>query len=171
MWFTSLALSMTSRHAPLSSTHSMPCSARTRLKATLASTLIAPTRHGSRTFGPRWNSLKIQGAHAAFEGGSVNIGGADREKIVASLKDALGGAITIGAPADKTANPTSGAIRRQNSELARLKTGFGAEDVAAALNDARHQLPERRSEDSHFDRIFPRTGRSRPEAAPGWLGP
>ena len=87
------------------------------------------------------NSLKIQGAHAAFEGGSVNIGGADREKIVASLKDALGGAITIGAPADKTANPTSGANAKANSELARLKTGFGAEDVAAALNDADINFP------------------------------
>ena len=92
------------------------------------------------------NSLKILGVHATFEGGSVNIGGAivdaDGEKIVASLKDALGGAITVGAPADKTANPTSGAnATKANSELATLKTGFGAKDVAAMLNDANINFP------------------------------
>ena len=91
------------------------------------------------------DSLKILGVQATFEGGSVNVGGAivdaDREKIVASLKDALGGAITVGAPADNTANPTSGANAKANSELATLKTGFGAKDVAAALNDANINFP------------------------------
>ncbi len=91
------------------------------------------------------DSLKILGVQVTFEGGSVNVGGAivdaDREKIVASLKDALGGAITVGAPADKTANPTSGANAKADSELATLKTGFGAKDVAAALNDANINFP------------------------------
>ena len=90
-------------------------------------------------------SLKSQGVQAAFEGESVKIGGAiadaDRDRIASSLKSALGGSVTVGALADKTDDATSGPKAKATSELAALKPGFGAKDVAAALNDATINFP------------------------------
>ncbi len=90
-------------------------------------------------------SLKVQGVRAAFEGGSVNIGGAivdaDRDKIEASLRNVLGGAVTVGALAEKTTDANSDANAKATSELSELKAGFGAKDVAAALNDATINFP------------------------------
>jgi outer membrane protein OmpA-like peptidoglycan-associated protein len=91
------------------------------------------------------DSLKSQGVQAAFEGESVKIGGAiadaDREKIASSLKSALGGAVTVGVRADKTDDATSAPNAKAMSELAALKPGFGARDIAAALNDATINFP------------------------------
>ena len=91
------------------------------------------------------DTLKVPGVEAAFEGGSVNIGGAvmdaDREKIVGSLKTALGGGLAVGVMVDKVAELITGANAKATSALAALKTGFGAKDLTAAMNQSIINFP------------------------------
>ena len=94
--------------------------------------------------------LKVPGVEAAFEGGSVNVGGAvmdaDREKIIASLKSVLGGGLAVGVMADKMADLISGANAKATSALAGLTKGFGAKDVTAALNQSIINFPSNGAE-------------------------
>ncbi len=96
------------------------------------------------------DALKIPGVEAAFEGGSVNIGGAvadaDREKIIASLKNVLGGGVAVGLLSDKMAELITGANAKATSALAALKAGFGAKDLTAALNQSIINFPTNGSE-------------------------
>jgi OmpA-OmpF porin, OOP family len=90
-------------------------------------------------------ALKIPGAKATFEGGSVNVGGsivdADREKITASLKSALGGGVTLGAIADAFAGAEASAYAKAATALGSLKAGFSGDDLVAALNQAAIDFP------------------------------
>ena len=94
--------------------------------------------------------LKVPGVEAAFEGGSVNVGGAvmdaDREKIIASLKSVLGGGLAVGVMADKMADLISGANAKATSALAGLTKGFGAKDLTAALNQSIINFPSNGAE-------------------------
>ncbi len=94
--------------------------------------------------------LKVPGVEAAFEGGSVNVGGAvmdaDREKIIASLKGVLGGGLAVGVMADKMAELISGANAKATSTLAGLAKGFGAKDLTAALNQSIINFPSNGAE-------------------------
>lgn len=96
-------------------------------------------------FGAALNSLKIPGVEAAFEGGSLNVGGAvadaDREKIIASLKSVFGGELAVGLMSDKMADLISGANAKALSALEALKGTFGVKDLTAALNESIINFP------------------------------
>ena len=155
-WFNFRALSVTSRRASVIDALN-PCSARTRPKATSASTPIAPTLRGSQTFAPPLTPLKFWGRRRL----RGRIGQRWRRyrrrrprEIAASLKDALGGAITVGALADKTANPTSGANAQSRLGARDVEDRLRRERCGRDAKRRKHQLPERRSADSHFGRSF-----------------
>ena len=88
---------------------------------------------------------QIPGVEAAFEGGSLNVGGAvadaDRDKIIASLKSVFGGELAVGLMSDKMADLISGANAKALSALEALKGTFGVKDLTAALNDSIINFP------------------------------
>jgi outer membrane protein OmpA-like peptidoglycan-associated protein len=86
----------------------------------------------------------INGANvdAIFQGDKVNVGGpalgdAERDKIVAALKGAVGAGVTVGALSDKSAAAVAVANDRATTELASLQSGFGVKDLLFALNDSK----------------------------------
>ena len=86
-------------------------------------------------------ALKGANVDAIFEGDKVNVGGgamgdAARDKIIASLKSALGATVTVGALTDKTAAAVAVANNRATTELASLQSGFAVKDLLFALNDS-----------------------------------
>jgi OmpA-OmpF porin, OOP family len=86
----------------------------------------------------------IKGANvdAIFQGDKVNVGGAamgdaERDKVIAALKGALGGGVTVNALSDKSAAAVAIANDRATTELASLQSGFGVKDLLFALNDSK----------------------------------
>ena len=90
-------------------------------------------------------SLKTPGVQAVFDGNSVNIGGvigdAERDRVAASLKSALGGGLVFGTLADKVADMIAGANAKATTALASLKSGFSANDLTAVLNQSIVNFP------------------------------
>ena len=86
------------------------------------------------------DSLKVPGVEAAFQGGSVSVGGAiadaDRQKIVASLRSALGQTLTVESLTDRLSADATSANAKAISALAGLSGSFGGRDVAAVLNQS-----------------------------------
>jgi OmpA-OmpF porin, OOP family len=92
------------------------------------------------------DALKGGNADAIFAGDKVNVGGANmadaaRDKIIASLKSALGGSVAVGALTDKTAAAVAVANDRATTELVSLHSGFGVKDLLFALNDSVVNFP------------------------------
>jgi OmpA-OmpF porin, OOP family len=91
------------------------------------------------------DSLKVPGVEAAFQGQSVSIGGAladaDREKVMSSVKSALGADFTVGSLADKMKEMASSANADALAGLGSLKTGFGANDLTSILNKSVINFP------------------------------
>jgi OmpA-OmpF porin, OOP family len=92
------------------------------------------------------DALKGGNADAIFVGDKVNVGGANmtdgaRDKIIASLKSALGGSVAVGALTDKTAAAVAVANDRATTELVSLHSGFGVKDLLFALNDSVVNFP------------------------------
>ena len=86
-------------------------------------------------------ALKGANIDAIFEGDKVNVGGgvmgeAERDKIIAALKSALGASVAVGALTDKTAAAVAVANNRATTELASLQSGFAVKDLLFALNDS-----------------------------------
>jgi OOP family OmpA-OmpF porin len=88
--------------------------------------------------GAALDNLKVNGLQALFSGNSVNIGGlasdADRDRMIGTLRSALGGGLTFGSLADKVGDLVSGATGSASLALTALKTNFSAGDVVGALN-------------------------------------
>ena len=87
------------------------------------------------------DALKGGSVDAIFEGDKVDVGGAamgdaERDKIIAALKSALGGGVAVGALTDQTAAAVAVANDRATTELASLQSGFGVKDLLFALNDS-----------------------------------
>jgi OmpA-OmpF porin, OOP family len=92
-------------------------------------------------FGRGLEALKGANVDAIFEGNKVNVGGAamddaTRDKIIATLKSALGAGVAVGALTDKTAAAIAVANDRATTELASLGSGFAVKDLLFALNDS-----------------------------------
>jgi outer membrane protein OmpA-like peptidoglycan-associated protein/uncharacterized protein YidB (DUF937 family) len=88
--------------------------------------------------GAALDNLKVSGLQALFAGNSVNIGGlasdADRDRLIGTLRSALGGGLVFGSLADKVGDLVAGATGNASLALTALKTNFSAADVVSALN-------------------------------------
>jgi outer membrane protein OmpA-like peptidoglycan-associated protein len=95
-------------------------------------------------------NLKVPGVQALFDGNSINLGGivgdADRDRIVNSLKSALGGGLVFGTLANKVTDIVSGANAKAATALTSLKTGFHANDLIDILNQSIVNFPSGGSE-------------------------
>ena len=89
-------------------------------------------------------SLKTGGVEAVFDGDSVNVGGAigdaDRDRIIAALKSALGDRLSFGVLRDHAADPSS-ANGKATTELTSLPAGFAPKDLIATLNKSIVNFP------------------------------
>ncbi len=89
-------------------------------------------------------SLKTGGVEAVFDGDSVNVGGAigdaDRDRIIAALKSALGDSLSFGVLRDHAADPST-ANGKATTELTSLQSGFAPKDLIAALNKSIVNFP------------------------------
>ena len=89
-------------------------------------------------------SLKTGGVEAVFDGNSVNVGGAigdaDRDRIIAALKSALGDSLSFGVLRDHAADPSS-ANDKATNELTSLQPGFAPKDLIATLNKSIVNFP------------------------------
>ena len=89
-------------------------------------------------------SLKTGGVEAVFDGDSVNVGGAigdaDRDRIIAALKSALGDSLSFGVLRDHAADPSS-ANGKATTELTSLQPGFAPKDLIATLNKSIVNFP------------------------------
>ena len=89
-------------------------------------------------------SLKTGGVEAVFDGDSVNVGGAigdaDRDRIIAALKSALGDSLSFGVLRDHAADPSS-ANNKATNELTSLQSGFAPKDLIATLNKSIVNFP------------------------------
>jgi OmpA-OmpF porin, OOP family len=87
-------------------------------------------------------AIKGGNVDAIFQGDKVNVGGgamgdAERDKVIAALKGALGAGVTVGALSDKSAAAVAVANDRATTELASLGSGFDVKDLLFALNDSK----------------------------------
>jgi OmpA-OmpF porin, OOP family len=89
-------------------------------------------------------SLKTGGVETVFDGDSVNVGGAigdaDRDRIIAALKSALGDSLSFGVLRDHAADPSS-ANGKATTELTSLQSGFAPKDLIATLNKSIVNFP------------------------------
>ena len=89
-------------------------------------------------------SLKTRGVQAVFDGDSVNVGGAigdaDRDRIITSLKGALGEGLSYGVLKDRAAEASS-ANEKATTELTSLTSAFSR--VRPARLDRRAQQVDR----------------------------
>ncbi len=103
-------------------------------------------------------SLKVPGVQAVFDGNSVNLGGvigdADRDRIAATMKSALGSGLVIGALNDKVGELISGANAKAATALATLKPGFNAADITSVLNQSIVNFPNGSAEVSPATAAF-----------------
>ena len=91
-------------------------------------------------------ALKGANVEAIFEGDNVRVGGsamgeAERDKIIAAMKRALGASVAVSALTDKAAEAVATANARATTELASLQSGFGVKDLLFALNDSMVNFP------------------------------
>ncbi len=92
-----------------------------------------------------FESLRVPGVHAEFDGNTVNLGGvisdADRDRITQSLKSTLGGGLVYGALSDRAAGMASEANNSVLLALSSLRAGFTAGDLAGVLNKSIVNFP------------------------------
>src|SRR5271165_6407562 len=91
------------------------------------------------------DALKSPNVEAIFDGGSVSVGGAipdaDREKVMSSIKSALGADFAVGTLEDKLKELASSANTKALAALGDLPTNFGATDIVAILNHSVINFP------------------------------
>ncbi len=91
------------------------------------------------------DALKSPNVEAIFDGGSVSVGGAipdaDREKVMSSIKSALGADFAVGTLEDKLKELASSANTKALAALGDLPTNFGATDIVAVLNHSVINFP------------------------------
>ena len=112
--------------------------ARTRSRARSLSTRTAMLRRGSPISARLSTALRSPNVEAIFDGGSVSVGGAiadaDREKVMSSIKAALGPDFAVGTLEDKLKELASSTNTKAFAALGGLPTNFGAKDIVAILN-------------------------------------
>lgn len=94
--------------------------------------------------------LKLNGLQTLFSGNSVSVGGlasdADRDKLIGTLRSALGGSLAFGALSDKIGDLVSNTTGSASAALTTLKANYTAGDVVGALNLAIINFPTGSSE-------------------------
>ena len=84
------------------------------------------------------DALRSPNVEAIFDGSSVSVGGAipdaDREKVMSSIKAALGPDFAVGTLEDKLKELASSTNTKAFAALGGLPTNFGAKDIVAILN-------------------------------------
>ena len=100
---------------------------------------------GSPISAPLSDALRSPNVEAIFDGGSVSVGGAipdaDREKVMSSIKSALGADFAVGTLEDKLKELASSANTKALAALGDLPTNFGATDIVAILNHSVINFP------------------------------
>ena len=89
--------------------------------------------------------LKVNGLQTLFSGNSISVGGlasdADRDKLIGTLRSALGGSLAFGALSDKIGDLVSNSTGSAFAALTTLKANFSAADLVGALNLAIINFP------------------------------
>ena len=89
--------------------------------------------------------LKTPGVQAVFEGNALRVGGligeADRDRILGSLRTALGPGLAFGALTDTVGDLVTGVTSKTEAALAALRPGFSTTDLLGILNQSIINFP------------------------------
>jgi OOP family OmpA-OmpF porin len=89
--------------------------------------------------------LKTPGVQAVFDGNSLRVGGligeTDRDRIIGSLRSALGPGLAFGSLTDKVGDLVTSVTTKSEAALAALRPGFSANDLLSILNQSIINFP------------------------------
>ena len=89
--------------------------------------------------------LKAPGVQAVFDGNSLRVGGligeTDRDRIIGSLRSALGPGLAFGSLTDKVGDLVASVTTKAEAALAALRPGFSANDLLSILNQSIINFP------------------------------
>ena len=85
------------------------------------------------------------GVQAVFDGNSLRVGGligeTDRDRIIGSLRSALGPGLAFGSLTDKVGDLVASVTTKAEAALAALRPGFSANDLLSILNQSIINFP------------------------------
>ena len=89
--------------------------------------------------------LKTPGVQAVFDGNSLRVGGligeTDRDRIIGSLRSALGPGLAFGSLTDKVGDLVTSVTTKTEAALAGLRPGFSTNDLLSILNQSIINFP------------------------------
>jgi OOP family OmpA-OmpF porin len=89
--------------------------------------------------------LKTPGVQAVFDGNSLRVGGligeTDRDRIIGSLRSALGPGLAFGSLTDKVGDLVASVTTKTEAALAALRPGFSTNDLLSILNQSIINFP------------------------------
>ena len=89
--------------------------------------------------------LKTPGVQAVFDGNSLRVGGligeTDRDRIIGSLRSALGPGLAFGSLTDKVGDLVTSVTTKAEAALAALRPGFSTNDLLSILNQSIINFP------------------------------
>ena len=89
--------------------------------------------------------LKAPGVQAVFDGNSLRVGGligeTDRDRIIGSLRSALGPGLAFGSLTDKVGDLVTSVTTKAEAALAALRPGFSTNDLLSILNQSIINFP------------------------------